>query len=514
MPTATVRPREPYLAIPPWEDIADMPTIRPQNVWRGLLLGLAGLATTACADSSPADPETEARTTETEAAAESTRALPDFTGIVEEHREAVVNISTTRQAGGKGPRIPERFKGTPFEEFFERFFGGPGGGPGGGPERKVRSLGSGFIVSADGHIVTNAHVIKGASEVMVQLADQRQLEATVIGQDMATDLALLKVDAEGLPTVEWASGSVQVGQHVLAMGSPFGFKHSVTSGIVSAEGRSIPGKAGGYVPFLQTDVAINPGSSGGPLFNLDGEVVGVNAQIYSRSGGFMGLSFAIPSDVAQGVIQEIKANGDVTHGYLGVGVQDINRELADSMALEDARGGLINRVYPDSPADKAGLQSGDIILAVDGESVAEASDIPPLIGSMDPGSEAALTIMRSGDRLEKAVTLGALREARNQSTSATEPTSALGMLLAPVPEQLRQQRPLPEEGGALIKGMQEGPAQQSGLRPGDVLLKLGDEPVRGPGMAAEVLSRMDSGSRIPVLVQRGRQTLFLPLLKP
>lgn len=493
-----------------------MPTLRTARAWRGLLLGLAGLATTACADSGSSTDTGGDNTRETEPTAQQPRALPDFTGIVEEHREAVVNISTTRQAGSGSPQIPERFKGTPFEEFFKRFFGGPGGGPGGGPERKVRSLGSGFLVSADGHIVTNAHVIQGANEVMVQLADQRQLEATVVGQDMATDLALLKVDAEGLPTVEWASGSVQVGQHVLAMGSPFGFEHSVTSGIISAEGRSIPGKAGGYVPFLQTDVAINPGSSGGPLFNLDGEVVGVNAQIYSRSGGFMGLSFAIPSDVAREVIQEIRENGDVTHGYLGVGVQDINRELADSMGLENARGGLINRVRPDSPADKAGLDSGDIILAVNGESVAEAGDIPPLIGALNPGSEAELTILRSGEELEKTVTLGSLREARSQpssSSSSAEPTSALGMLLAPVPEQLRQQRPLPEEGGALIKGMQKGPAQESGLRPGDVLLKLGNETVRGPGMAAELLAEVESGSRIPVLVQRGRQTLYLPLLK-
>jgi len=490
-----------------------MLTTRTASAWRGLVLGLAGLATTACADSSPSATPNGGDTGDTDTAAQQPRALPDFTGIVEEHREAVVNISTTRQAGGSGPRIPERFKGTPFEEFFERFFGGRGG-PGGGPEREVRSLGSGFIVSADGHIVTNAHVIQGASEVMVQLADQRQLEATVVGQDMATDLALLKVDAEGLPTVEWADGSVQVGQHVLAMGSPFGFEHSVTSGIISAEGRSIPGKAGGYVPFLQTDVAINPGSSGGPLFNLDGEVVGVNAQIYSRSGGFMGLSFAIPSDVAREVIQEIQESGDVTHGYLGVGVQDINRELADSMGLENARGGLINRVRPDSPADEAGLASGDIILAVNGESVSEAGDIPPLIGGMDPGSEAELTLLRSGEELEKTVSLGSLRESRSQPTTSAEPTSALGMLLAPVPEQLRQQRPLPEEDGALIKGMQEGPAQQAGLRPGDVLLKLGEEPVPGPGMAAEVLSRLESGSRIPVLVQRGKQTLFLPLLKP
>ncbi|MEF8982940.1 Do family serine endopeptidase [Thiohalorhabdus sp.] len=475
-----------------------------------------GLILAACTES-PSSGDRASSQADEAGAEQVTRApadsLPGFTGIVEANRDAVVNISTTRKVGGGGPPIPERFKGTPFEEFFKRFFGERGGGR----ERKVSSLGSGFIVSSDGHIVTNAHVVKQASKVVVQLADRRQLEAEVLGKDMATDLAVLKVDAEGLPTVHWAAGNgPQVGEWVLAMGSPFGFEHSVTSGIVSAKGRSIPGQSGSYVPFLQTDVAINPGSSGGPLFNLEGEVVGVNAQIYSKSGGYMGLSFAIPSKVAQDVVAEIKADGEVTHGYLGVAVQDMNRELAQSMGLDKPRGGLVTRVRPGTPAEEADLQAGDVILAVDGQTIRQAGDIPPLVGRKDPGSEVTLTLLRDEERIEKAVTLGALAEARGKKGEdmASEPTSALGMRLVPVPEQLRQRRPLPETGGALVKRIGEGPARRAEIRPGDVILKLGEARIEGPGVVSRLLSRVESGARVPVLIQRGERTLFVPLRVP
>jgi serine protease Do len=378
----------------------------------------------------------------------------------------------------------------------------------------VHSLGSGFIVSGDGHIVTNAHVIKDASKIVVQLNDRRQLEAEVLGKDMATDLALLKVDGEDLPTVTWSEdGDLAVGEWVLAMGAPFGFENSATAGIVSAKGRSIPGKAGGYVPFLQTDVAINPGSSGGPLFNTDGEVVGVNAQIYSRSGGYMGLSFAIPAEVARDVVAQIKEDGDVRHGYLGVSVQDINRELADSLGLETPRGGLINRVKPGSAAAEAGLRTGDVILAVDGESVSTAGDIPPKLGAHEPGEEVTLTLLRDGETVERTVTLGSLAKAK-QAAAGDAPVAVLGMELAPVPAELRQKRPLPESGGALVKGLGEGAARAAGLRPGDVLLKLGGEPLDGPAEAKRLLAAVDSGDRVPVLVQRGEQALYLPLRIP
>jgi len=477
------------------------------------LLLLFGLALAGCADSST-DKQAGAPEEAQEASASApagAQGLPGgFAGIVESQGQAVVNISTTKKVERAGAKLPERFEGTPMEPFFRRFFGGPGGQQ----EREVHSLGSGFIVSSDGHIVTNAHVIKDASEVMVQLNDRRQLQAEVLGKDMATDLAVLKVEAEGLPTVTWSNGGdLQVGEWVLAMGAPFGFENSATAGIVSAKGRSIPGKAGGYVPFLQTDVAINPGSSGGPLFNTKGEVVGVNAQIYSQSGGYMGLSFAIPAGVAQDVVAQIKEDGDVRHGYLGVSVQDINRELADSLGLDNPRGGLINRVEPESAAAEAGLQTGDVILAVAGEKVSTAGDIPPKLGAYEPGEEVTLTLLRDGGKIERTATLGSLDKAR-QAAAKDEPVTVLGMELAPVPAELRERRPLPESGGALVKGLGQGPARAAGLRPGDVILKLGGERMDGPGQVKEILAAVDSGQQVPVLVQRGERAMFVPIRIP
>jgi serine protease Do len=327
-----------------------------------------------------------------------------FAPIVAAHGPAVVNISTTRKAADRAD-LPEQFRGTPFEEFFRRFFDG------GERPRQSHSLGSGFIVSGDGHVVTNAHVVAGASEIVVRLSDRRQLAAEVVGMDKATDLALLKVAAEGLPTLTFAdSDRVEVGEWVVAMGSPFGFANSVTAGIVSAKGRSLPGDAGSYVPFLQTDVAINPGNSGGPLFNQDGQVVGVNAQIYSKSGGYMGLSFAIPASVAANVVAQLKESGEARHGWLGVAVQDVDRELAASLGLEQPGGGIITRVEPDSPAAAAGLATGDVIVAVDGKTVGDASDLPPLVGGHKPGTALTLTLIRDGERIQREVELGALAD--------------------------------------------------------------------------------------------------------
>lgn len=329
-----------------------------------------------------------------------------FAAIAAANGAAVVNISTTRKAEATGSEIPEQLRGTPFEEFFERFFGGDPGQP-----HKTHSLGSGFIVASDGYVVTNAHVVAQATEIVVRLSDRRQLTAEVVGKDKVTDLALLRVHARDLPTVTWAEGQeVRVGEWVVAMGAPFGFENSVTAGIVSAKGRSLPGDPGSYVPFLQTDVAINPGNSGGPLFDLDGRVVGVNAQIYSRSGGYMGLSFAIPANIAREVIAELKATGKVSHGWMGVAIQEVNRELAASLDLDKPRGGIVTQVVAESPAAKAGVRTGDVIVAVDGEPVAEASDIPPLVGRKKPGSVVRLTLIRDGERIEREVTLAALGE--------------------------------------------------------------------------------------------------------
>jgi serine protease Do len=357
--------------------------------------------------SQPADEDGDPRGGETppQQTASPSQAGP-IAAIAEAHGEAVVNISTTRRAGPRLSGPAEPFQDGPFGESFERFFGG-----GKEPPRQKASLGSGFVVSSDGYVVTNAHVVAGASEIVVRLSDRRRLSAELVGKDKATDLALLRVEANGLPTVTFAAnGELEVGEWVVAVGAPFGFANSVTAGIVSAKGRSLPRDPGSYVPFLQTDVAINPGNSGGPLFNLDGEVVGVNAQIYSKSGGYMGLSFAIPAAVAQDVIAQLKADGEVRHGWLGVAIQEVDRDLARSLGVDKPRGGIITRVEPDSPAAEAGLRTGDVILAVDGQEVAKASDLPPLVGSRKPGETLVLTLMRDGERLTREVTLGALSE--------------------------------------------------------------------------------------------------------
>ncbi len=339
------------------------------------------------------------------------RAPGDIARIAADNGPAVVNIATTRHVphGDGVPGLPERFRGTPLEELFRRFFGGEA------PPRRqfeARSLGSGFVIDRAGYVVTNAHVVAEADEILVQLSDRRQLRAELVGEDRATDLALLKVAAEGLTTVDLADGDeIRVGEWVVAMGAPFGFENSVTAGIVSAKGRSLPDRTGSYVPFLQTDVAINPGNSGGPLFNLDGEVVGVNAQIYSRSGGYMGLSFAIPAGVVREVVADLRSTGEVRHGWLGVALQDVSRELARSLGLDSPEGGVVTRVMEGSPAADAGLRPGDVIVAVGGEPVAEAGDIPPRIGRLKPGSKVTLTLVREGERIREEVTLGALSEA-------------------------------------------------------------------------------------------------------
>ncbi|HKJ70641.1 MAG TPA: trypsin-like peptidase domain-containing protein [Gammaproteobacteria bacterium] len=329
-----------------------------------------------------------------------------FSPIVAAHGPAVVNISTTRKIATGGGDIPDQLKGTPLEPFFKRFLGGQPD-----RERKVHTLGSGFIISSDGYVVTNAHVVAKASRIVVRLTDRRQLTAKLVGKDKVTDLALLKVDAEDLPSLSFAdSHELEVGEWVVAVGAPFGFANSVTAGIVSAKGRSLPGDPGSYVPFLQTDVAINPGNSGGPLFDLDGKVVGVNSQIYSKSGGYMGLSFAIPSSVAKDVVAQLKAHGEVRHGWLGVAIQDIGRDLAKSLGMDQPRGGIVTLVEDGSPAADAGLETGDVIVAVDGSPVAKASGIPPLVGGKKPGTTLRLTLLRDGDEIQRKVRLGALSD--------------------------------------------------------------------------------------------------------
>jgi len=438
--------------------------------------------------------------------------LPDFTGIVKEHGPAVVNISTTQKVQARGaPNLPPQFEGTPFEDFFRRFFGEQMPHQ---REYETHSLGSGFIISEDGYVVTNAHVIKDATEIVVQLTDRRQLEAELVGKDSTIDVALLKVDAEGLPTVEVGDPqNLNVGEWVVAIGSPFGFENSVTSGIVSAKGRSLP--TDNYTNFIQTDVAVNPGNSGGPLFNLDGEVVGINAQIYSKSGGFMGLSFAIPIDIAMDAVAQIKEHGEVRRGWLGVYIQDVSRELAESFGMDKPIGALVARVVEGSPAEKAGLEPGDVVIEVNGDKIRTAGDLPPKIGRLGPGSEATLTVIREGEEKRITVTVTTRDESGQQaSAGGGEPSKVLGMQVRPVPADVRKEQGLPADRGVQVTEVMGSAARSAGVRPGDILLKLANRPVTGPAQLAEIAEGLPSGRVVPMLVRRGQGALFLPIQIP
>ncbi|MEC9341943.1 MAG: DegQ family serine endoprotease, partial [Pseudomonadota bacterium] len=368
--------------------------------------------------------------------------LPDFADLAEQQSAAVVNISTKQTVTRRAPapfNMPQMPEGSPFEDFFRHFFG-----PDGQPEQRsfeTQSLGSGFIVSADGYVLTNHHVVASADEIVVRLVDRREYLAELVGSDARSDIAVLKLEATDLPTVKIGSvDEVRVGEWVLAIGSPFGFDHSVTAGIVSATGRSLPKDS--YVPFIQTDVAINPGNSGGPLFNMDGEVIGVNSQIYSRTGGFMGLSFAIPIDVAMEVVDQIKERGYVSRGWLGVLIQDVTRELAESFGMKQPRGALVAKVVPDSPADKAGIQVGDIILEFNDTEIVYSSDLPPLVGRSPVGTKSDVGILRSGKRRTVTVTIQELEEEVDESSRPARERSGgseqmLGLVVSDLTEAQR-----------------------------------------------------------------------------
>jgi serine protease Do len=331
--------------------------------------------------------------------------LPDFTALVEREGPAVVNISTVQTVRREDafPRIPGLPDDDPFYDFFRRFM------PPGPREYQTRSLGSGFLISPDGYVLTNAHVVRDANEVTVRLTDRRELKARVIGVDLRSDVAVLKIDATGLPAVRIGDpGQARVGEWVLAIGSPFGFENSVTAGIISAKGRTLPDKT--YVPFLQTDVPINPGNSGGPLFNLNGEVIRINAQIYSRTGGYMGLSFAIPIDVAMNVAEQLRSTGKVVRGRLGVQIQELTPELARSFSLDKAVGALVASVERGSPAASAGLRAGDVILRFNGRIIDNANDLPPLVASTRPGTRVELELWRDGSATRLNATIGELSD--------------------------------------------------------------------------------------------------------
>jgi len=449
--------------------------------------------------------------------------LPDFTDLVERNSPAVVNISTTQEmeAGRRLPGMPDLPEDHPFRDFLDRFMEDGEEPP---PQFDSQSLGSGFIISADGYVLTNNHVVEGASEIVVRLSDRRQMVAELVGADERSDLALLKIDAEGLPTVEIGrSSNLQVGEWVLAIGSPFGFEHSVTAGIISAKGRSLPTE--NYVPFLQTDVAINPGNSGGPLFNLDGEVVGVNSHIYSRSGGFQGVSFAIPIELAMDVVEQLRAEGRVTRAWLGVLIQDVTRELAESFGMDRPEGALVAQVLPDSPAAASGLEAGDVIVEFNGREVPTSGSLPPMVGRRPVGETVELTVVRSGERQTLEVTLEELpedagRERSGEGGGGQPPEQDsrledLGLEVAPLDAEARDALGLEDDvSGVVVSSVGPGAAAEAGLQRGDVITRVNREPVADPEDLERILAELESGESVPLLVQREGSPRFLALRVP
>jgi serine protease Do len=444
--------------------------------------------------------------------------LPDFTELVEQASPAVVNISTRqkmpdRAVAGSGQLNMPDLEGMPpmFREFFERNIPQVPRAPGGGRQREAQSLGSGFIISADGYVLTNNHVIADADEIIVRLSDRSELEAKLIGTDPRSDVALLKVEGAGLPTVKLGkSEELRVGEWVLAIGSPFGFDHSVTAGIVSAKGRSLPNES--YVPFIQTDVAINPGNSGGPLFNLAGEVVGINSQIFTRSGGFMGLSFAIPMSVAMDVADQLKAEGKVSRGWLGVVIQEVNKDLAESFGLEKPAGALVAQVLEEGPAAKGGLQVGDVILSLDGKPIIMSADLPHLVGALKPGTSAELDVVRDGARKKLQLTIGALPEDGETLAGAAVPgversSNRLGVKVVELTAE--QKKSLDLKGGVVISEVQDGPAALIGLRPGDVITHLNNQAINSAKTFTEVAQALPKNRSVSMRVLRQGRASFI-----
>lgn len=452
--------------------------------------------------------------------------LPDFTPLVKAHSAAVVNIGTTAKRS-PSRRMPHGFpdpEGAPapgdenaLQDFFRRFFGEEGpGGP--GMPQPHSSLGSGFIISEDGYVISNYHVVRDAEEIIVRLSDRREYVATLVGTDPRSDIAVLKVEAEKpLPSLKLGSSrDLEVGEWVLAIGSPFGFDHSVTAGIVSAKGRSLPNE--NYVPFIQTDVAINPGNSGGPLFNLDGEVIGVNSQIYSRTGGFMGLSFAIPVDVVMNVYTQLRDKGAVTRGWLGVLIQDITRELAESFKMNKPHGALVSKVLADSPAAAAGLKAGDIIIKFNNQEIDTSAELPPLVGTAPVGRSTPVEVIREGKQKILQVEIGELPRdgelelAQNGGTKR-QSNKRLNASVRDLTNSEREQLELNGD-GVLVESVDAGPAYDAGLRAGDVILQLNSQSVDSAAMLAKLVDGLKPGSSVPILVHRQGGPLFMAMKIP
>jgi serine protease Do len=447
------------------------------------------------------------------AAEPAVRALPDFSPLVEKYGPAVVNVEVVEKAqpaGGPQGLSPN----DPFYDFFRRF-GIPTPDQPRGNAPPVRGAGSGFIVSADGYILTNTHVVGNADEVTVRLTDRREFPAKVIGADERTDVAVIKINASNLPTVKLGDpAKIKPGQWVLAIGSPFGFENSATAGIISATARSLP--SDNYVPFIQTDVAVNPGNSGGPLFNLAGEVIGINSQIFSRTGGYMGVSFAIPIDVARNVEDQLVKSGKVVRGRIGVTIQDVNAQLAESFGLDRPHGALVSSVEKDGPAAKAGLQPGDVILAVNTKPIERYGELSGQIAAMKPGADATLDVWRGGKKQTVNVKVTELKEQQQQAKlggrqkdHATNQASQFGLTVRPLDAQEKEQA---ETQGNLVVEEVTGPAASAGVQPGDIILGVNGKRVKTVKELQD--EAKSSGKNVALLIQREDAQIFVPLRIP
>jgi serine protease Do len=445
------------------------------------------------------------------------RSLPDFVPLVEKNAAAVVNISTTLKKNGRrsqiqGHNMPDIPEDSPFYDFFNKFFGEIPEGV--DPHQQRTSLGSGFIMSDDGYIITNNHVVKDADEIIVRLNDRREFIAEVIGADERSDLAVLKIEGKRLPTLKLGDSSLlKVGEWVLAIGSPFGFDHSVTQGIISAMGRSLPNE--NYIPFIQTDVSINPGNSGGPLFNLQGEVIGVNSQIYSRTGGYMGMSFAIPVNVVKDIYQQLKEEGHVSRGWLGVLIQDVTRELAESFGMKKPHGALVAKVLNDSPAEKAGFMVGDVIISFNKDKIGVSSDLPPMVGSTKVGKSVPVEVIRHGKSVSLQVKIAELPVDDSSRLSSTgkngkKGNNPLNVYVEDLTEQQRQELEIKDH-GVIVSQISSGPAYKAGVRDGDVMLLLNNIKIKNAKHFEELVSQLPKDKSVPVLIQRRGGPIFLAL---